>query len=134
MPVKLSYEGVGAVLVGSGTVTGDELRRCNDQMYAPDRIHRLRYQLCDFREIVNLEVSSDDVRSIASQDNVAAAQNPDITIAIVANRSVTFGMARMWQAYVDEAPFNTHVIRTMEEARAWLGENAERKNRNGHQP
>ncbi len=129
MSVKLNYEheGAGAVLIGSGTVTGDELCRCNDRMYAPDRIHELCYQLCDFREITNLEVWSDDVRSIAKQDNVAATQNPDITIAIVANRSVTYGMARMWQAYVNEASFNTHVFRTMEEARAWLGENAERK-------
>ena len=129
MPVKLNYEyeGAGAVIIGSGTVTGDELRRCNDQMYAPDRIHKLCYQLCDFREITNFEVSSDDVRNIANQDNVAATQNPDITIAIVANRSVIYGMARMWQAFLDEVSFNNHVFRTMEEARAWLGENAERK-------
>ena len=129
MPVKLNYEyeGAGAVLIGSGTVTGDELRHCNDQMYAPDRIHRLRYQLCDFREITDFEVSSDELRSIAQQDNAAATQNPDITIAIVANRRVIYGMARMWQAFVDEASFNTHVFRTMDEAQVWLGENTERK-------
>ncbi len=128
MPVKLNYENewAGAVLIGSGTVTGDELCRCNDRMYDPDQIHKLRYQLCDFRQITNFEVSSDDVRRIANQDNVAATQNPDITMAIVANRRIVYGMARMWQAYTDEASFNSHVFRTMVEARAWLGENAGR--------
>ncbi len=67
MPVKLNYEyeGVGAVLIGSGIVTGDELQRCNDQMYVPDRIYKLRDELCDFREVTDFAVSTGDVRNIA---------------------------------------------------------------------
>lgn len=129
MPIRLIYEpdGVGVVVKGSGIVDATEIQRCNDQMYAADRIHKLRSQLYDFREVTKFDLSSDDMRMLADQDKAAASQNPNLAIAIVGNNDLMFGLAKMWEVFVSEASLKANVFRTLKEARDWLEEHAERK-------
>jgi hypothetical protein len=123
MPVELAFEkdGAGVVIRGSGVVNAKEILHGNEQVYASHRIDKLRYQLCDYRDVTEFDVSSDDLRAIARQDKLASVQNPDLAIAIIGDHDVIFGMGRMWEAFVSEAPIKGKVFRTIEEARAWLG-------------
>ena len=129
MPIQLIYEpdGVGVVFKGTGIVDGAEIQRCNDQIYAPERILQLRSQLCDFCEVTKFNLSDDDMRLLAAQDRAAAAQNPNLAIAIVGNNDLMFGLAKMWEVFVSEASLKAKVFRTLQEARDWLEEHAQRK-------
>ncbi len=129
MPIQLIYDhdGVSVVVKGSGIVDGTEIHKCNEQMYSPDRIHKLRSQLYDFCEVTRFDLSSSDMRMLAEQDKAAAGQNPNLAIAIVGNDDLMFGLAKMWEVFVSEASLKANVFRTLKEARDWLEEHAERK-------
>ena len=42
-------------------------------------------------------------------------------MAIVGPSDITYGMARMFQAYRDDTPIVVQVFRTSDEGRAWIG-------------
>ena len=129
MPIRLIYEEDGVVVVvkGVGVVDATQIQRCNNEMYAKDRIHTLRSQLYDFCDVTNFDLSGDDMRILAGQDKAAATQNPNLAIAIVGNDDLMFGLAKMWEVFVSEAALKANVFRTLEEARNWLDEHTDRK-------
>jgi len=77
--------------------------------------------LVDLREVDEVEILGDDVRSVAQ---VVASQEElyrGSRWAIVADSNVTYGLARQFQAMRDELGYELGVFRTMDEACAWLG-------------
>jgi hypothetical protein len=48
---------------------------------------------------------------------------PNMLVAIAAPRDYAFGMARMWQAFVEDTGWNTAVFRSRAAASDWLREN-----------
>lgn len=106
---------------GSGVVTGREILRAMETCLArPERMRSLVRATIVLSGITELEVSADDVRSIASINAQLAHQNPHAAVAIVAPRNSAFGIARMWEAYVVDTGWHTGVFRTLPEAEAWL--------------
>jgi hypothetical protein len=41
-------------------------------------------------------------------------------VAIAGSDDLMFGLARMWEAYVDQAGFETAVFRELEAAESWI--------------
>ena len=124
MPVEVEIQADGGVvIVGSGVLTGVEIHASNARIYATrEQILAQRYQITDLRAVERLDVEVEDVRRIAAQDRAAAAINPRILSVVIGSQDIAYGLARMWAAYVEPAPFETAVFRTMEEARTWLEE------------
>jgi len=102
-------------------MTGEDVIDANNKTYAnQQKLAQLRYQLCDYTKVDKFEISVAELRRIASQDEKAARQNPGMLVALVSTQDIMFGLARMWEAYADEAPFETAVFREREEAEAWI--------------
>ena len=124
MPVELTYnDDGGVVLTASGKMTGEELVRANETIYATEeKISLIVYQLCDFTEVEATDFDQDAVRALAEQDKLAARINPNMVVALVAKKDSLFGFSRMWQTFTDESLADTQVFRTVVEAKAWLRE------------
>lgn len=60
-----------------------------------------------------------DVQSITSFVRRYRPNTPGCT-AVVADKDVVYGLARMGQAYLDDLPFEFHVFRSRDDALAWL--------------
>jgi 5'-3' exonuclease len=129
MPLEFSYtEDNGIKVKGVGKVTALDLLNANKNIYEnEEKIKSIRYQLCDFTHVKEIEISTNDVLSIADQDNRAAAINSDMIYAIVGDKDVIYGLARMWQSYVDRSGCETGVFRSMEEAQKWIDSKLESK-------
>lgn len=123
MPVAVVFEGdgEGAVLICRGLVTGDELKAATDEIYRSDQFATLRYMLGDFTQAERLHISTPEVRVIADRDRAAATTNPSIRWVIAAEQDFVFGLARMWEALMNAENIQTHIFRTVAEAREWLG-------------
>lgn len=123
MPVELEYvdDGAGVLMNGSGIVTGRELYAANAEIYSDQHVFDQRYQIVDFTNAERFDISAEDVRELAAQDCAGAERNPNIVVAIAGESDLIFGLARMWEAHVNESPLRTCVFRTVDEARQWIG-------------
>jgi len=88
MPIIITHQGDGGVvLTGENIVTGNDLIRSNDEIYKTDQlIKEISYQLCDFTEVKEFDVSTQELREVALQDKMASEINPNMIIAVVGER------------------------------------------------
>ncbi len=111
----------GIILTWEGPVTGKELIDAFSEIYATDeQIKRIAYQLIVLTKSEEIIVTTDDLKRVASLDIRASKVNPNMLVAVVGDRDIVFGLSRMWEAFVDDAPLKTGTFRTLEDAEDWL--------------
>lgn len=122
MPVEYSYiENGGIFLKGKGILIARDVTNVNNIIYeTPQKIKNIVYQLCDYTEVEEINISSDEVRDLANQDIEAAKINPNMLIAIVGKKDVIFGLLRMWEIYTEQTSFEKGVFREIEDAKNWI--------------
>jgi hypothetical protein len=122
MPLEIRYfrDGYGLECIGTGVVTGEDLKKANEAVYSDERLPALKYQLVDLLKAERFDVSNEDAIEIAEQDVAASETSPNMLIAVVAERDLPFGIARMWEAFAFEGAVETMVFREREEALAWI--------------
>jgi hypothetical protein len=126
MPVDVQYERDGTVirLTGHGTVSDQEFLRAHYGLYqSDDRTRRYRGALSDWTRVEEIHVMTETVRIVAAMARRAARiGRPDAAVAIVAPKTVVFGLSRLWEAGVQESGLHTHVFEDLGEAERWLDE------------
>lgn len=111
----------GILLLGKDILTAEDLLQVNKQIYHNDEaIQNIRYQICDYTDVEDVQISSEEIILISKQDKMAANINPTMVIAVVAMDNVTYGMSRMWEAYSTDSPLKTAVFHTIEQAKEWI--------------
>jgi len=75
-------------------------------------------RLYDVRRVED-SIETRDLRSLAYRQDFIQAVD-DARSAIVVARDVTFGIARMYQTWMDDQPVNVRIFHELDEARAWL--------------
>ena len=77
--------------------------------------------LWDFRQVSVRSVTPDALMSVAEYNKtLAPSRGKTWRVALVVSAEVAFGLSRMFTAYVDSAPNEVRVFRSMEEAETWL--------------
>jgi hypothetical protein len=125
MPIEMSYldNGTGVLHVGRGVLSGKDILDAKSATFASDdKTRRYRYGLIDYSAVDNVLISSHELETVAAYDRKAATIAPGIPVAIVGGKDFVFGLARMWEAFMHGAGWETHVFRTREEAEAWIRE------------
>ena len=74
-------------------------------------------QLVDLRAITDFAISAAELRIIT----LYRLYNEKRRRAIVADEDITFGMARMYEVFREDAPEEIKLFRDMADARRWLG-------------
>ena len=120
MPRSITFRRQGAHVDFSGIVTGDDFLGLNDFILRPDGHEKPRYALLDFTGAERIDLSADDIKAIAAEDERDKERIGDMLIPIVAPQTIVYGLARMWEGLLDTAAFDSRVVRTRAEAIAWL--------------
>jgi len=120
MPLEIKYidNGLGALFSGSGVVTGQELTNINE--FESEEYNKCKYWLYDFSETEIFDVSSEEIKTVASQDLSEAKEDPDIIGAVVAPKDLIYGLVRMWEIYSEKTGWNVMVLRSRAEAETWI--------------
>ena len=119
--VKYADDRKGAILVGSGRLKGTEFIAANNELFARDfEAEPLIYILFDGDHATSVDVTVQDIRDIAQQDIEASSKLPHVLVAIFAHDELAYGLARMWQVYVDASGWRTAVFRDRAAAVKWL--------------
>ncbi|MFA5261003.1 MAG: hypothetical protein WC450_07245 [Candidatus Omnitrophota bacterium] len=112
----------GLIVNGSGTITGQDIIDFNNALYSGTDPTQIKYQLCDFTKVEKIEVSNDQIQTLAEQDRAGIEKHPHQLIAIVGEKKLVYGLARMWEAYTEPIKSQRGVFKTRMEARRWLNE------------
>jgi len=122
MTIQINYldNGIGIEIIASETVTGEEVIEAHKEIYNEENLKKQKYQIIDRSHCKEYDVSTADVQKIAEIDNAASKSNPNIIIALISPTEIQFGMSRMWQSYVEESRFLTHVFRDRKSACEWI--------------
>jgi hypothetical protein len=131
MPIDIIRldNGTGLLLRCHDALSGKDKIEVNEVLLSsPERLRALRYMVID-EESVGFVLSTSEARTVAEQDRQIAKLAPEgLVVAVVTPRDVDFGMARMWQVFVEGTGWKTEVFRSRESAAVWLdktvGENS----------
>ena len=110
---------VEVVTHGAATVTG--FREFLDEMFALREWKPGTPVLVNHSDLRAGHLTADDIRAIAGLVMVARAEFGASRMAILVARDVEYGLARMWQAYVENKwDGDDQVFRSRDEAVRWL--------------
>ncbi len=120
--LKVTDDEQGVVLAYSGFIADDEYRETLLSHFAeaPDQFQRYRYSISDFLAVTEIGITAETIGRIAQESLAAAQRNPDVIVALVADKDLYFGLSRMWASMVEPIPWETRVFRTREEADDWV--------------
>ena len=120
MPYTTHWEDRGIRWVFTGVLTNEELLNANLDIYDDPRFMEMHYQVVDFLQVTNFNVTPEVVREIGILDEKASQRNPDVKVAVIATNLFHKGLTRMWELSGGGAIWQTAIFEDEETARVWV--------------
>jgi hypothetical protein len=119
MPVDYRIDKENSVVfaIASGKVTAEEILTGRSHMADDPSFSPNMKQLIDMVGVIEVAFTTKDLRVAAACDPFG----PGSKRALVGDRDVTYGMARMYEALSDRPGVTAQVFRDIGEACEWLG-------------
>jgi hypothetical protein len=104
---------------------GEPHGRGDDRLQAPPARRRvegasLRFAIVSLVDVQHFDITPTEVHKLAALDRQIGQLTPVVAVVVIAPRTHDFGMARMWETILDVPGWSASVVRTREEADAWL--------------
>jgi hypothetical protein len=99
---------------------GDEVYEANREVYLHRYEEGLQFAIVDFSRVERLELPLADLLRIADHDRQYLLRNPPYLLAVIAPQAHVFGLARTFERYMEGSTLRSTVVKTREEAVAWL--------------
>ena len=128
MSVAFQISKERAVVTGRGDLTASDLVEAAAQVYGDPQFRPGMSTLLDVRGACPA-VTGDEVRMIVSFVSRNLEERGKGSCAIVTDRSVDYGMARMGQVLMEALGIELMVFRELEDAERWLDGKEEREAR-----
>ncbi|MDA8139589.1 MAG: hypothetical protein M0036_13145 [Desulfobacteraceae bacterium] len=125
MPHSMEYiaHENGLIIIWSGMVKGEEVIQSYEARFSStERLAKLRYVITDYSKALDFDMTPDQIKTIARIANKAALTNRKLFAVAVMPTDISFGMARMFQAYAgdDTTGWHTFVTRNRRDGEVWL--------------
>jgi hypothetical protein len=119
-------DGAGLLFICTGNVTAKDLLDAKDRlMETPTRLRECQFAIVDLGLASSLQLSPDEVRQIAERDReIAVITRPGLPVAVLAPTDVAYGLARMWEVFVENTGWETIVFKAREEGEDWVRQKA----------
>jgi hypothetical protein len=124
--VATMQDGLGLLFICAGNVTAKDLLDAKDRLLeTPSRLQECTFAIVDLGFASSLQLSPEEVRSVAERDReLAAFTRPGLPVAVLAPTDVAFGLARMWEVFVMNTGWETIVFRGRSEGEDWVRQKA----------
>jgi hypothetical protein len=110
------------ILEQTGRISDEEFLAFYKRFYQIDRSFASMNHLVDLREADSSPRTSDVLHQFAGfMQSSFEGLNTRPKVAVVASKDLSFGLARMYEAFADSIPWDFTVFRTIEAALIWLG-------------
>jgi hypothetical protein len=131
MPISIEgrQDGAGVIYYCHGDLTIDDFFQAGIGFLAfPEEIKKWRYSIIDLTSVEAMNISADDIRSVVEQNRrIAAIAHPSVILAVAAPKDLGYGLARMWEVFMEQIGWETMTFRSRAEAEAWVRRSAKEK-------
>lgn len=110
----------GVRVVFTGLVTSKELFDTASHLYDHPGFGNWKYQLWIFHSVSDIVISVEEIRQLAERNKVESLRNPGEKIAIVSDSPLAFGLARVYEGFYGDGPWQTVVFYEIDKAEAWI--------------
>ena len=117
--------GRGVEILAGGIVRGDELIEAIKANYTERNLPLLRYQIIDKSCCTQLNLTADDIDTIASLDKAASLANPKLVRAVIDSIKLQCNPTDLWQAHRKDFWIRTESFQDRESATRWILENTD---------
>jgi hypothetical protein len=119
----------GVVFAFQGMVTRKEMEEAKLALLAQStELMNLMFAIVDHTDAVLDDLSTADLLDLAKLDQKLARHTPaGMVVAVAVARDLEYGLARMWQAFIDGSGWETGVFRSRPEAEHWVRERVHEK-------
>ena len=118
--LKFNDDRTGVEAIASTQVTKSDFMGACSEAFNNTNVVTQKYQILDFSQCTDFELSSDDINSLSQLAINASKINPNVIMAIVAPTDLVFGMSRVYEVYAEESGFKIKVFRNKSEAESWV--------------
>ena len=118
--LKFNDDRTGLEAIASTQVTKSDFMGACSEAFNNTNVVTQKYQILDFSQCTDFELSSDDINSLSQLAINASKINPNVIMAIVAPTDLVFGMSRVYEVYAEESGFKIKVFRNKSEAESWV--------------
>lgn len=102
---------------GWGALSDEELLACANRLRVEPRFRPTFRQVVDFRDLKEIQVTSEGVRSLAQIHPFHRQAHR----AVVVSSDAAFGLTRMFALLADADPEHFGIFRSLEPAMEWIG-------------
>jgi hypothetical protein len=130
MPITITYldNGTGVDFIGTGIVKGRELIEATEKIFSSEEnLRESKYGLLDFSNVDFFNASSEELKLVTELDKRAAKINPDLVIALIADKNRVHGISQIWKAYMDETDWESKSFSSRPEALHWIKQRVKEK-------
>jgi len=120
MPWTAEYSARGADLRFFERSDGVEIYEANMEVYWHPYEDGFHYVIVDFSAVEYLDVSLADLLRLADHDRQYLLRNPSYLLVTIAPQGHVFGLARMFEHYMEGSTLRSTVVASRAEALAWL--------------
>jgi hypothetical protein len=108
-------------LTASGTISSADIIKTLHGLLQDSQFKSGMDILWDFRQVKTENMKADQIREIVSFiKNNQEKRGAHYRVALVVSRDIDFGLARMYEAYTQELPFQLQIFKTLSSAEDWL--------------
>lgn len=122
MPLRYDFKETGVVIWYWGVVEGRDLVPANRAIYEHEFEGEFKYQFIDTTHVTDFNVSPQEIRQIVDDDLQHTAGLSQVAVMVAPDEHI-FAISRMWNIQADDSSFRTMVVKTTDQAMAFLKEN-----------
>ena len=123
MSYEVVWEKEGFKIITTG-VFGNEFLAASVKATTDPRFVNAKYAIVDFNSVTDFPIDSNTIQEIAKSDTRAYKINPNMKLAVVANKTVMTGIANMYKTYFEltnsDKSWAMNVFESEIEAREWV--------------
>ncbi len=122
--IKVLHDGMGILYHCHGTVTGKDFIEANKRILTfNEHLKRVRYGIVDETTTDDIHMAESEMLMIAAQDKKIANLVPSgVIVAVIADRNFAFGLARIWESFIEHTGWETMIFRNRWKAEGWIKE------------
>lgn len=120
MPWTTMFGPQGAEVRFFGRTEGREVYDANREIFLHAYEQGLQYAIVDFSRVDYLDLLQADLLRVAECDRQYLLRNPSYLLAVIAPQAHVSGLARTFQLFMEGSTLRSVVVRTRDEALAWL--------------